>query len=317
MRVARQAVDLAGPGDAAANWVAERQRRVIGRGQAEVCGLGRRAIEGRCRRRSWRPLFRGAFAIGSGELDHAARALGAVLALGGPVAAGGCSAGWLYGIVEHEPDEVDITILDGRNRARLGGVRLHRPCAARAPGWVRWRQGVPLIEPVDALLELAGRLDAEELEAACALALRKRLVTRVELWRRADDSPPRPGIATLRSLATAPGLTRSDTERRVLRLLRQAELPPPETNVSVGGKEVDLFWREAGLAVEIDAFGTHGTRADFEDDRKVDADLAAAGIEVRRFTRRRVLEQPNAVVARIAALLTLRLGGLPPPRRGV
>ena len=80
-------------------------------------------------------------------------------------------------------------------------------------------------------------------------------------------------------------------------------------------KELDLYWPEAKLGVEVDAFSTHGSIASFEDDRKVDADLDAADIRVVRFTGRRIRDRPEAVVARVAAILALRLGGLPPPRR--
>ena len=92
-------------------------------------------------------------------------------------------------------------------------------------------------------------------------------------------------------------------------------MPQPTYNAVVLGKELDLYWPEARLGIEVDAFGTHGGRAAFEDDRKVDADLAAANLDVRRFTGRRIERASHAVVARIAALLTLKLGGLPPPRR--
>ena len=57
------------------------------------------------------------------------------------------------------------------------------------------------------------------------------------------------------------------------RLVTQAELPQPTYNVVVLGKELDLYWPEARLGIEVDAYGTHGGRAAFEDDRKVDADL--------------------------------------------
>ncbi len=113
----------------------------------------------------------------------------------------------------------------------------------------------------------------------------------------------------------APVLTRSRYERLLRRLIVKAELPQPHYNAPVLGKELDLYWPEAKLGIEVDAYSTHGDTASFEDDRKLDADFGAAGIEIRRFTGPRIERHPHAVIARIAALLTLRLGGLPPPRR--
>ena len=70
----------------------------------------------------------------------------------------------------------------------------------------------------------------------------------------------------------------------MLALIRRAELPEPQANVVVEGKELDLYWPDARLGVEVDAFSTHGSLAAFEDDRKVDADLEAADLRVVRFT---------------------------------
>ena len=43
----------------------------------------------------------------------------------------------------------------------------------------------------------------------------------------------------------------------MLRMLRDAGLPEPETNVRVGRWEVDFLWREAGFVLEVDAYSTH------------------------------------------------------------
>lgn len=157
-------------------------------------------------------------------------------------------------------------------------------------------------------------MDFEDLEAACALALSKRLTSLEQIRTAVAASPPRPGIGHLRELAAAPegpALTRSGNERRMLQLVRQAAFPHPELNVVVCGKELDLYWSDALLGVEVDAFGTHGSPLAFEADRHLDTDFKAAGIEVLRFTASRIRQHPHAVVARLAAVLALRLGGLP------
>ena len=65
----------------------------------------------------------------------------------------------------------------------------------------------------------------------------------------------------------------------------------------------------------MDSYATHGDEATYEDDHLLDADFEAAGIKLLRFTGRRIRARPEAVLARIAAPLALRLGGLPVPRR--
>ena len=91
-----------------------------------------------------------------------------------------------------------------------------------------------------------------------------------------------------------------------MKLIRAAELPPPEVNARVGGFEVDFLWREQRLVVEVDGFRYHSSRAAFERDRRRDAALAAAGYRVIRVTWRQLVEGPEAVVARIAAALAAR-----------
>ena len=152
---------------------------------------------------------------------------------------------------------------------------------------------------------------ALELERAIADALRRRLVTRRALD--AELARGRPGSAAVRSvleLEKGPALTRSEAERRLLALIRAAELPAPEHNVRVHGSEVDMFWREQGLVVEVDGYAFHSARDAFERDRIRDARLVASGIRVLRVTWRRLTAKPHAIVADLAQSLTGTSGSI-------
>jgi hypothetical protein len=46
----------------------------------------------------------------------------------------------------------------------------------------------------------------------------------------------------------------------LVRLLRAAGLPAPQTNVRVGGYEVDFYWPRARLVVELDGWAYHSSR---------------------------------------------------------
>jgi hypothetical protein len=98
-------------------------------------------------------------------------------------------------------------------------------------------------------------------------------------------------------------VVRSGVERRFLALVEAHGLPLPATNYVVGAHELDAYWPAFGLAVELDAFETHGTRVSFESDRQRDAELAAVGITVVRFTERRVDSEPEAIARQLAGLL--------------
>jgi very-short-patch-repair endonuclease len=71
----------------------------------------------------------------------------------------------------------------------------------------------------------------------------------------------------------------------------------------VAGFEVDAWWPGSRLAVELDSYEYHGTRAAFERDRERDAVLQLEGYRVLRVTDRRLKEQPCDLATTIRALL--------------
>ena len=100
---------------------------------------------------------------------------------------------------------------------------------------------------------------------------------------------------------------RSRLEARLLPLLIEEGLPAPRTNVKLHVEghrfEIDLLWDEQRLAIETDGEETHGTRVAFQRDRKRDQILTAAGYRTARVTWQQVVDEPNAVVNRIARML--------------
>jgi very-short-patch-repair endonuclease len=110
-------------------------------------------------------------------------------------------------------------------------------------------------------------------------------------------------VRALLRVQSGPALTRSQAERRLLHVIRKAELPEPETNARLHGFEVDFYWPASGLVLEVDGYAFHGNRPAFEQDRKRDQALVAVGLRVIRVTWRQLVERPLAVVARIAQAL--------------
>ena len=83
-----------------------------------------------------------------------------------------------------------------------------------------------------------------------------------------------------------PRFTRSELERQFLDVCERHGLPLPQTNLWIGGQEVDAFWDAARLAIELDSVAFHGTRRAFHEDRRRDRALAGLGIQVLRVTSR-------------------------------
>lgn len=155
-------------------------------------------------------------------------------------------------------------------------------------------------------MDLAGVVDALELENALAVCREKRLCSDKEIREAMHRAPSnRPGIATLRRLLRQGGFARTKSyyERKLLKLIADAGLPRPLTNHRVAGHEVDLVWLDQRLVVEFDSRKFHGDRRAFETDRRRDQDLVAAGYRVIRVTARQLEQEPYVVVARLAAAL--------------
>jgi very-short-patch-repair endonuclease len=74
-------------------------------------------------------------------------------------------------------------------------------------------------------------------------------------------------------------------------------------NYVVAGYELDCWWEEARLAVELDTFGTHGSRLSFEEDRKRQRVLGLLGITLERVTDRQLAGEPEEVLRAVAARL--------------
>jgi very-short-patch-repair endonuclease len=95
--------------------------------------------------------------------------------------------------------------------------------------------------------------------------------------------------------------TDSPPEETLFMMIRAAGLPEPETGFPMLGYRLDFYWPALKLAVEVDAYGTHGSRARFEGDRRRDARLLTEkGIETLRLTRTMVEERPPEALALVA-----------------
>jgi len=168
------------------------------------------------------------------------------------------------------------------------------------------RDRIPVTSVARTLLDLAAVVDAMRLERAVEQAERLRMLDLRAVHRVCERNRGRPGtpalLALVASYRLAP-LTRSGLERRFVDVCRKAGLPLPTINARVEGYEVDALWRSARLIVELDSWDFHRTRAAFERDRARDAVLQVAGYRVLRVSYRRLVEEPEAVVAMIRRLL--------------
>ena len=286
--------------------VAARQHGVIGRAQLLTAGLGTEAIRHRVRAGRLHPLHRGVYAVGHPAVTFHGRCLAGVLAGGPGALLGRRSGAVLWGLLAPDGAVPDVIVTTGRRRPQPG-VRLHRTRDV-APTEQRLRSAVPVTSPLRTLLDLAAWGDPREAIRAAEEAQVRRLVRPAELAGLVD----RPGAPLLRRAAAPDGrmpFTRSEAERRLLRLVARAGLPRPRTNVRLAGHEVDALWPRERVVVEVDGYAFHSSPAAFDRDRRRDADLQAAGYRVLRLTWRALTDRPEESAARLAVLLAQASSG--------
>jgi very-short-patch-repair endonuclease len=284
-----------------------RPHGVVARDQLIAVGITPKLIDNRVAARWLRPMYRGVYAVGPVQSDDAPY-LAAVLACGDPAVLGLQPAGYLWRMIRNEPRGPVDVLVPAPRCPRHRGIRVHRVQPLRPDGVTRLRK-IPVTTPARTLLDLAGVLPSRELEQAIALAERTHAGTQRGLLALLARYPARPGTAKLRELldgARDPALTRSEAEERFLELVRRGGLLAPETNVYLHGYELDFLWREERVAVEVNGFAFHGDHSAFEADRRRDAELAVAGIQVIRVTWRQIRDEPEAILARLAVVLAAR-----------
>jgi very-short-patch-repair endonuclease len=286
--------DNCSPDEAIAQ-VASRCGGMVDRAQLAALGLMRGAIDHRIRVGRLRRLHHGVYAVGHEAIQVRGRLVAALLSAGLGARLSHRTAAALWKLTRSMPPFVDVTIARGNRRSR-SGVVLHRTTTLDAAVL----HGLPATTPIRTLLDLATRLPTAELERACSEALVQRLVTAEQLARQHGRGAA--VLARITSDGVAP--TRSELERRFLRAVSRAQLPRPEVNARLNGREVDFLWRRQRLTTELDGWRFHGHRLAFEHDRVRDAELQLRGYTVVRFTWRRLCDEPAAVAGQIARFLS-------------
>jgi very-short-patch-repair endonuclease len=283
--------------------LATRQHGVVSTRQLEALGFSDAVITAELRLGRLRRLHRRVYAVGHEALTWEGWCVAAVAA-NAPCVASHWSAGWVWGLTRSQPSgKFHVTATTRRHRKQ----DFHVHFAELTDEDTSSVQGIPVTSVARTALDLAAldpsgtsarlkrledgehRLDLREFEALLARSKGHKgwaaLAQAVDLYR------------------PDPTVTRSGLERRFRTLLRRAGLPAPSMNFVVGGYELDCYWPEHLLAVELDTYGTHGSRLSFEEDRKRARVLGTLGITLERVTDRQLDSEADEVLRAVAARL--------------
>jgi very-short-patch-repair endonuclease len=287
--------------DEALAGLAGRQHGVVSRAQLDGLGFTQNEVRTLIRGRRLLRLHRAVYAVGHLGLTLDSRRMAAVLACGPGALLSHQAGAALQRLLPSSP-QFDVTVPRAA-RAR-DGIKIHRTATIHPDDRDEIR-GIPVTSVARTLVDLAESLSEQRLAKAVHEAEVQRRFDLNAVEDLLDRLPGRKGRHKLHRILAAyrpeTGFTRSRAERRLLELCERHGLPRPATNTWVGAFEVDAFWADVDVAVEVDGAEAHLTRRAFESDRTRDRALAARGIQVVRVTWRQLQEEAG-LAAELAAI---------------
>jgi very-short-patch-repair endonuclease len=294
--------------DRALAGLAGRQHGVVARWQLLDLGMGPEAIKSRMRHRALQLVHRGVYAVGHRALTVEGRWMAAVLAFGPDAVLSHRSAGHLWGLIPRARIRPEVT-KPGFARGRPHLV-VHRSSLPQDE-IVRVR-GIPTTSVPRTMLDLAGRLAIRDFERAWNEMEVREHRGRLSVPKLLERYPGRKGSLLLARLAdrkTLPvGITRNDFEEAFLAFVDARGLPRPRMNahIALRGRfyEIDCFWEELRVAIELDGGKTHRTGQAFEKDRERDRILTAEGFTTSRITWHHLHDTPAEVAHDLRQILT-------------
>ncbi|MDG5483021.1 type IV toxin-antitoxin system AbiEi family antitoxin domain-containing protein [Mycolicibacterium gadium] len=267
--------------------------------QARAAGLSHDAVNRRVRSGAWLRYTPGVYFVADRPFTEAARIRAAVWSYGPQATASGLAAAWWHGLTRYAPDPVEVTVPKVSNHRRRYGVRARR--RDLSPRDVVERNGLRVTAlPLTVVEAAVRRRDGAKLMDRAL----QRHVELEQLWRAHLRNKGRHGSPAARQLLQAAGDgARSEAERLLVKLLRDARFTGWKTNYPVGGYKVDIAFPKEKIAIEVDGWAFHSDEEVFQRDRTRQNAIALSGWQVLRFTWLDLTEYPQRVIAEIAAAL--------------
>jgi very-short-patch-repair endonuclease len=287
--------------------LASRQHGVVSRAQLVELGFSRHAIRRRLETDRLRRLHAGVYAVGHWALTPASRDLAAVFACGPRALLSHRSAGRRHGLIA-SAGQIEVTA--PRGCKPRPGIAVHRTRALGPEDRVTV-EGIPVTNVARTLVDLADVLSDRHLAAAVNEAEVRRVFDLAAIDQTLTRLPGRQGRSRLERVLAAytepPGYSITDAEALLLRLCEEHGLPRPQ-RIALAGYELDFYWPDARLAIEVDGGPFHRTRRAFHEDRRRDRRLAALGIQVARVPWLDLSEGAALLAGELTAIRRQRLG---------
>jgi hypothetical protein len=238
--------------------LAARQHGVVALWQLTALGIEASAIRRRVADGRLRRVHRGVYAIG--PLGRKGYWMAAVLACGEGALLSHRDAAMLWNLRQTDRTAIDVTVAGARRRRR-SRIAVHSTAEIHADDRAEV-DGIPVTSIARTLLDLAEVVPAEHLRRAYEAAERRELLDMQAVRELITRSSGRRGLPALLALLDYDPReaveSKSDLESRFLDLVREACLPLPQLNVLVEDFQIDAYWPEARLVVELQSWEHHG-----------------------------------------------------------
>lgn len=295
--------------DAAAIALFNRQHGYARVAELEKLGLSNSQIAHRVSKGLYTRVARGIVALGSPPPTLPARAMRGVLLAGPGAAASVWTAAQLHQLDAPRDDGIHVVV--GRPRRQRNDLKLtiHRS-RLLPPEHVTQVHGVPVTTVPRTIADCAGMLDTW-----AALSMLDSWSPSARQWRAihrvcAQLSNGRAGVRALAAVTGPDGdkRFRSTLERRAREALRAHGVPDGQWNVRIGDdegtiREVDVYYANAKLVIEIDGLAVHMRRDIARRDRSTDRRLQLAGRRVLRFPWEDIVFRPDAFATQVKRAL--------------
>jgi very-short-patch-repair endonuclease len=219
----------------------------------------------------------------------------------------------LHGLVPEIVDPIHVTVSGNRGPIRLAGLVVHRrrDFVAEPPLTVI-RGGLVVVRIEQAIIESWPMLAPFDRRSPIITALRERRTTEERVSACLEANPRAAGAREIREVARMIvagchselelwGHTKVLSDKRLPRSRAQVRMVLPS-----GVVYLDRYFDAEMVAVELDGAAWHGSPAQRERDVRRDAQLAALGIVVVRFTHQRLHREPDRVIEELLSILAAR-----------
>ena len=280
----------------------------MSRDQLHALGFNDEQITRRERNKDLHALYTDVWAVGRRDVTPKGHFMAALLSCGPTSVLSHRTAAALHSLRPVNVRAIEVTMVGSSARARKG-LTTHRTAKPPAPQDLRTVERLRYSSVPRMLIELAPRETPAELTRLITEAIRRQRLNLQAMEEALERHARRPGLTKLKQALHAyrPRPDRkSDLERAFdAWLVEHPEIPQPQRNIYIDIWEIDCYWPEQRVALELEGRPYHIAVREMDRDRVKDTKLQILQVKPMRVTGDRWDLDRAGVHSDLLALLEL------------